>query len=94
MSRAEDDGDGRVDVGVGAAHHGGEPRAEVDLQQRVDPGEEEDGLDHDRLLMLRSAHRLSVLVLVPGKNGKGDMWCVCVYMYVCMYVTAAERGRR
>ena len=55
VSGAEDDGDGRVDVGVGAAHHGGEPRAEVDLQQRVDPGQEQDGLDHNRLLILHYA---------------------------------------
>jgi hypothetical protein len=55
VSRAEDDGDGRVDVGVGASHHGREPRAEVDLQERVDPGQEQDGLDHDGLLLLRSS---------------------------------------
>jgi hypothetical protein len=57
---AQDDGHDRVDVGVGAAHHGGEPRAEVDLQQHVDPGEEEDGLDHDRLLGLHVSVRSSI----------------------------------
>lgn len=70
MSRAEDDGDDRVDVGVGAAHHGGEPRAEVDLQERVDPGEEEDGLDHDRLLSLRPRTHSSVLVR-SRQTGRG-----------------------
>lgn len=73
VSRAEDDGDGRVDVGVGAAHHGGEPRAEVDLQQRVDPGQEQDGLDHDRLLILHACvHRSISTRKVRANEMKGS----------------------
>ena len=77
VARADDDGDGGVDVGEGAAHDGGEPRAEVHLQERVDPGEEEDGLDHDRLLLLQCARRWSRrggarAQVRKGREGKED----------------------
>jgi hypothetical protein len=34
----------------------------VHLQQRVDPGEEEDGLDHHRLLLLQAMPRARACV--------------------------------
>jgi hypothetical protein len=45
------DGDGWVDVGVGASHHSEESHAEVDLQECVDIGQEHDGLDHNGSLL-------------------------------------------
>ena len=71
VSRADGDGGDHVDVGVGAGHHRGEPRAEVDLQERVDPGEEDDGLDHDRLLSLRASSTARQRSSITKQTGGG-----------------------
>ena len=52
VAAGEDDGDGGRDEGVGAPDDGGEARAEEALNQRVDPGDEQQRLDHPRLLLL------------------------------------------
>lgn len=53
VAAGEDDGDGGRDEGVGGPHDGGEARAEEALDQRVDPGHEQQRLHHPRLLLLR-----------------------------------------
>ena len=52
VAAGEDDGDGGRDEGVGAPDDGGEARAEEALNQRVDPGDEQQRLDHPSLLLL------------------------------------------
>lgn len=52
----EDDGDGGGDEGVGSPDDGRQARAEEALQQRVDPGDEEQRLHHPRLLLVAAAH--------------------------------------
>lgn len=56
VAAGEDDGDGGRDEGVGAPDDGGEARAEEALNQRVDPGDEQQRLDHPRLLLIAAAH--------------------------------------
>lgn len=64
VAAGEDDGDGGHDEGVGAPDDGGQARAEEALQQSVDPGDEQQRLDHPRLLLIAAAHL--------GDEGGGD----------------------
>lgn len=61
VAAGEDDGDGGRDEGVGAPDDGGQARAEEALDQRVDAGDEQQRLDHPRLLLLHpsAAKRVS-----------------------------------
>jgi hypothetical protein len=56
VAAGEDDGDGGRDEGVGAPDDGGQARAEEALDQRVDAGDEQQRLDHPRLLLIAAAH--------------------------------------
>jgi hypothetical protein len=57
VAAGEDDGDGGRDEGVGATHDGWEARAEEALDQRVDPGHEQQRLHHPRFLLLRAREK-------------------------------------
>jgi hypothetical protein len=75
VAAGEDDGDGGRDEGVGATHDGGEARAEEALDQRVDPGHEQQRLHHPRLLLLREREKrwkaasFRVRLRAPGTGG-------------------------
>lgn len=57
VAPAEDDGDGREKIGVGAADDRRQAGPEVDLRQCIDRCDEQKRLDHPRLLLLRRVPR-------------------------------------
>ncbi|RRT85781.1 hypothetical protein B296_00007332 [Ensete ventricosum] len=57
VAPAEDDGDGRENIRVGAADDHRQAGPEVDLRQCIDRCDEQQRLDHPRLLLLRRVPR-------------------------------------
>ena len=74
VAAGEDDGDGGRDEGVGAPDDGGEARAEEALNQRVDPGDEQQRLDHPRLLLLpaKKEERAKLSCQAPARRRRGE----------------------
>ncbi|RWW40688.1 hypothetical protein BHE74_00053871 [Ensete ventricosum] len=57
VAPAEDDGDGGENIGVGAADDHRQAGPEIDLRQCIDRCDEQQRLDHPRLLLLRRVPR-------------------------------------